>query len=252
MSDAEILIRLSRLIERRRGADPASSHTAKLLAKGPAKCAEKFGEEAIEAIIEAARGDATALTAEAADSLYHLLVMLAAAGVPFDDVLAELERREGISGIEEKAARSRPPEIRQALSPEDIARCLALRTEVFIAEQGVSLADEQDGLDTEAEHWIATRGPRTLACARIRRLEAEGVPYAKIQRVAVARAARGSGLGQALMRAILDGCAAAGIEARLDSQIDAVAFYERLGFIAEGPEFLDAGIVHRHMRWQRT
>ena len=76
-----------------------------MLAKGPAKCAEKFGEEAIEAIIEAAQGNRDALTREAADVVYHLLVMLAAQDLTLDDVLAELERREGTSGIAEKAAR---------------------------------------------------------------------------------------------------------------------------------------------------
>ncbi|WP_299668332.1 phosphoribosyl-ATP diphosphatase [uncultured Ruegeria sp.] len=100
-----ILHDLAATIEARKGADPDSSWTAKLLAKGPEKCAEKFGEEAIEAIIEAAKGDKTKLTSEAADVLYHLLVMLAARDVALDDVLAELARRQGSSGIAEKAAR---------------------------------------------------------------------------------------------------------------------------------------------------
>ncbi len=99
------LERLSATIAARKGADPESSWTAKLLAKGPEKCAEKFGEEAVEAIIEAVKGDTARLTAEAADVLYHLLVMLAARDVALADVLAELERREGTSGIAEKAAR---------------------------------------------------------------------------------------------------------------------------------------------------
>jgi phosphoribosyl-ATP pyrophosphohydrolase len=81
------------------------SWTAKLLAKGPEKCAEKFGEEAIEAIIEAVKGDREKLTSEAADVLYHLLVMLAARDVTLDDVLAVLDARMGTSGIVEKAAR---------------------------------------------------------------------------------------------------------------------------------------------------
>jgi phosphoribosyl-ATP pyrophosphohydrolase len=101
----DILQRLAATIATRGQADPATSHTAALLAKGPAKCAGKFGEEAIEAIIEAVRGDREALTREAADVLYHLLVMLAASGLTLDDVLAELERREGTSGIAEKAGR---------------------------------------------------------------------------------------------------------------------------------------------------
>jgi phosphoribosyl-ATP pyrophosphohydrolase len=100
-----ILNDLAATIEARKSADPDSSWTARLLAKGPEKCAEKFGEEAIEAIIEAVKGDRAALTSEAADVLYHLLVMLAARDVAFDDVLAELDRRQGTSGIAEKAAR---------------------------------------------------------------------------------------------------------------------------------------------------
>ena len=99
------LNRLAATIQARKGADPESSWTAKLLAKGPEKCAEKFGEEAVEAIIEAVKGDREKLTAEAADVLYHLLVMLAARDVTLDQVLAELERREGTSGLAEKAAR---------------------------------------------------------------------------------------------------------------------------------------------------
>ena len=100
------LERLAATIFARKENDPQSSWTAKLLAKGPEKCAEKFGEEAIEAIIEAVKGDRERLTAEAADVLYHLLVMLTAREVTLDQVLAELERREGVSGLAEKASRS--------------------------------------------------------------------------------------------------------------------------------------------------
>lgn len=89
----------------RKDADPSSSWTAQLLAKGPEKCAEKFGEEAVEAIIEAIKDDKAALTTEAADVLYHLMVMLASRDVPLDDVLAELTRRQSQSGITEKASR---------------------------------------------------------------------------------------------------------------------------------------------------
>ena len=99
------LERLAATIQSRKGADPDTSWTAKLLSKGPEKCAEKFGEEAVEAIIEAVKGDRERLVSEAADTLYHLLVMLAARDLTLTDVLAELERREGRSGIEEKAAR---------------------------------------------------------------------------------------------------------------------------------------------------
>lgn len=99
------LERLAEVIASRRGADPDGSWTARLLARGPDKCAEKFGEEAVEAIIAAVRGDRTALIGEAADVIYHLLVMLAARDVTLADVLAELERREGMSGVDEKASR---------------------------------------------------------------------------------------------------------------------------------------------------
>ncbi|EAQ27246.1 MULTISPECIES: phosphoribosyl-ATP diphosphatase [unclassified Roseovarius] len=98
---------LARTIAARASADPESSWTAKLLAKGPEKCAEKFGEEAIEAIIEAVKGDRTRLTSEAADVLFHLLVMLQSRNVALSDVMVELDRRQGSSGIAEKASRSK-------------------------------------------------------------------------------------------------------------------------------------------------
>lgn len=103
----DVLHRLAATVAARKGADPATSHTAKLLAKGPAKCAQKFGEEAVEAVIEAVRGDREKLIAEAGDTLYHLLVMLASRDVTLADVLAELERREGVSGIDEKSSRKK-------------------------------------------------------------------------------------------------------------------------------------------------
>lgn len=102
---ADALHRLAATIESRRDSDPGESWTARLLASGPETCARKFGEEAVEAVIEAVRGDAARLTSEAADVLYHLLVMLAARGVSLGDVLAELASREGTSGLAEKAGR---------------------------------------------------------------------------------------------------------------------------------------------------
>ena len=96
---------LAQLIDARKYADTHISWTAKLLAKGPEKCAQKFGEEAIEAIIEAIKGDKDALVSEAADVLYHLLVMLSASDVALADVMTELKQRQGTSGIAEKAAR---------------------------------------------------------------------------------------------------------------------------------------------------
>lgn len=103
------LDRLAATIATRKGASPDSSWTAKLLSRGPEKCAEKFGEEAVEAIIEAVKGDPARLAAEAADVLYHLLVMLAARDVALADVLAILDARDGTSGLAEKAARPASP-----------------------------------------------------------------------------------------------------------------------------------------------
>ncbi|ASP22675.1 phosphoribosyl-ATP pyrophosphatase [Antarctobacter heliothermus] len=96
---------LEQTIAARAAASPDDSWTAKLLAKGPEKCAEKFGEEAVEAIIEAVKNDREKLTSEAADVLFHLLVMLKSRDVALADVMAELARRQGTSGIAEKASR---------------------------------------------------------------------------------------------------------------------------------------------------
>jgi phosphoribosyl-ATP pyrophosphohydrolase len=103
MSDA--LDRLFATIAARKGADPAQSYTAKLLASGVEKCAKKFGEEATEAVIAAIQKDKTELAKESADVLYHLLVLWAASGLTPEDVYAVLKTREGQSGLEEKASR---------------------------------------------------------------------------------------------------------------------------------------------------
>ena len=100
-----ILKTLEQVIISRKSADPSSSWTAQLLAAGPEKCAEKFGEEAIEAVIEAVKGDQKALTSEAADVVYHLMVMLASRSIDFNDVLTELARRSDTSGLDERAQR---------------------------------------------------------------------------------------------------------------------------------------------------
>ena len=105
MSGYDAFARLDATIAARKGADPETSWTAKLLSKGPEKCAEKFGEEAVEAIIEAVKGDRAKLTSEAADVVFHLAVMLAARDLTLADVAEELARREGQSGIAEKATR---------------------------------------------------------------------------------------------------------------------------------------------------
>jgi phosphoribosyl-ATP pyrophosphohydrolase len=96
---------LARIVDARAAASPDESWTAKLIAGGPERAAKKFGEEAVETVIAAAQGDRQAITAEAADALFHLLVLLKATGVPLDDVMGELERRTGQSGLAEKASR---------------------------------------------------------------------------------------------------------------------------------------------------
>lgn len=101
------LDRLWRVIIARRGGDPGTSYTARLMNRGRAKIAQKLGEEAIEAVIEGVRGDRAALVGESVDLLYHLLVLWADAGVAPADVAAEFARREGKSGIEEKRGRGR-------------------------------------------------------------------------------------------------------------------------------------------------
>lgn len=99
------LRRLWRVIEARRGADPDTSYTAKLFARGRAKIAQKVGEEAVEAVIEGIKGDQAALAGESADLLYHLFVLWADVGLTPADIAAELTRRAGASGIAEKKAR---------------------------------------------------------------------------------------------------------------------------------------------------
>ncbi len=106
-ASSAVLDRLWDVIDTRRTADPALSHSARLLARGTTKIAQKFGEEAVECLIEAVSGQSDALVAESADVLYHLLVMWVDAGIRPGQVWNELQRREGISGIAEKASRVR-------------------------------------------------------------------------------------------------------------------------------------------------
>ena len=103
--DDGVLARLARTIHERRGHGADTSYTRQLLDAGPERCARKFGEEAVEAVIAGVGTDAQALKAEAADVLYHLLVLLEARGVLFADVLQTLEAREISSGLQEKAQR---------------------------------------------------------------------------------------------------------------------------------------------------
>lgn len=115
--DATVLDRLAEVVHTRRNADPSVSHSARLLARGTEKVAQKFGEEAVECLIEAVAGRRESLIGESADVLYHLIVMWVAVGVRPDEVWAELRRREGVSGISEKASR-----------PKLLTRALGIRT----------------------------------------------------------------------------------------------------------------------------
>jgi phosphoribosyl-ATP pyrophosphohydrolase len=119
-SDAVVLDRLFAVVESRRSADPTVSHSARLLSRGAAKVAQKFGEEAVECLIEAVAGNREALIGESADVLYHLLVLWVSSGVTPSDVWAELIRREGISGIAEKAARAKPVVVRSKVGTSKI------------------------------------------------------------------------------------------------------------------------------------
>ncbi len=107
MSDFTLADLAAIIAERAQAADPQSSYTARLLSRGVQQTAKKFGEEAVEAALAAVSGDKRALTAEAADVLYHLMVMLHAGGVALSDVMAELDSRTAQSGLAEKAARGK-------------------------------------------------------------------------------------------------------------------------------------------------
>ena len=100
-----VLEQLAEVVRERRHADPRNSWTAKLLQGGPQLCAKKFGEEAVETVIAGVSGDKKALISESADALFHLLVLLEVNDVTIRDVLDELDRRQGVSGIEEKNSR---------------------------------------------------------------------------------------------------------------------------------------------------
>ena len=107
-ADASVLNRLYDVVQSRKNADPSVSHSARLLSRGTYKIAQKFGEEAVECLIEAVAGRTNLLVGESADVLYHLIVMWVNAGITPDEVWAELARREGTSGIAEKDSRPKP------------------------------------------------------------------------------------------------------------------------------------------------
>lgn len=127
---------------------------------------------------------------------------------------------------------------------EDLDTCLSLRRAVFIDEQGVTEAEEWDGRDAEALHLLGWIGDRAVATARIFREGDTG----KIGRVCVRAEARGTGAGAAIMRGAIAALRDQGARrAKLSSQTHAIPFYEKLGFVAYGPEYPDAGIPHRDM-----
>lgn len=106
MTQIQTLIALAETIEARKASDPTESYVAKLFAKGQKKMAQKVGEEAVEVAIAATEGDRDTITSESADLLFHLMVLLSANGLSLEDVAAELARREGLSGLDEKASRT--------------------------------------------------------------------------------------------------------------------------------------------------
>ena len=103
----DVLANLATAVASRKGTSPETSYTAKLLHQGVEKCAKKFGEEAVELALASMKQDKAHVTAEAADVLYHLVVLLAASNVPLSSVMNELERRKGVSGLAEKASREK-------------------------------------------------------------------------------------------------------------------------------------------------
>lgn len=138
--------------------------------------------------------------------------------------------------------------IRRAATGEDRDRCYLIRMEVFVEEQKVPPWEEMDDLDEEAIHYLAEENGQTVATAR---LVDKGDGIGKIGRVAVVKEARGKGVGQDLMRFVLADGIREHASFMLDAQVPVIPFYERLGFVAEGEVFLDAGIEHRRM-WLRS
>ncbi|WP_316015485.1 GNAT family N-acetyltransferase [Roseobacter sp. HKCCA0434] len=135
--------------------------------------------------------------------------------------------------------------IRFVTDPADLAECLRLRHEVFVLEQGVSLADEADGRDGEALHLLASDDRRSIGAARI--LIADGT--AKIGRVCVLRDARGTGLGGRMLAVMLERLQAEPEvrRAKLGSQVAAISLYTRAGFMPVGPRYMEAGLEHQDM-----
>ncbi|MFF8944948.1 GNAT family N-acetyltransferase [Streptomyces sp. NPDC014864] len=149
-----------------------------------------------------------------------------------------------------------PYDVRVAEDPADREACFAVRKQVFVAEQGVAEEIEYDAYDAVALHVLAVRddglplGTGRLLYGEAAAAKTGGEPsVGSLGRLAVAREARGLGVGAALVRAVEDAARARGLTAvDLHAQTHALGFYERLGYVAYGPEFPDAGIPHRAMR----
>ena len=132
------------------------------------------------------------------------------------------------------------------VSLDELPTCLEIRLEVFVEGQNVPLDEEVDGRDEQCSHFLASEDGRALATARLR-ITDEG--EARAERVAVLQAARGTGLGLAVMRLLQQTAAQRGhSEVVLHAQVAVIPFYERLGYVAEGPVFMDCDIPHRTMR----
>ena len=135
--------------------------------------------------------------------------------------------------------------IQNVQSPAEFEQALAIRYQVFVVEQGVPVDEEKDELDAKAQHYLAFLAERAVGTARLVRYNDT---TAKVGRVALLDSTRGSGLGKLLMRHLERAAREQGFRSIvLDAQIQVIGFYEKLGYVAEGPEFLDAGIVHRRM-----
>jgi predicted GNAT family N-acyltransferase len=131
-------------------------------------------------------------------------------------------------------------------APNEFSLCLAIRREVFVDEQGVQWEEEVDGLDAESVHFLAYSDDESVGTARLR-VTPEG--HAKAERVAVRSSWRKRGVGRLLMETLeMEACGAGHPELALAAQVAVIPFYERIGYRAEGPEFMDARIVHRMMR----
>jgi len=138
-----------------------------------------------------------------------------------------------------------PTICQEITDPEGLQNCLALRQEVFVAEQSIPLSLEMDGQDADARHFALKEGDKVIATCRVRRM---GIA-AKIERMAVQKNYRRQGIGRELMKYVLQQLTGPGdIKLlKLSSQADAVPFYEQLNFKKRGPEYMDAGIPHYDM-----